>query len=177
VDIALDASSGATNMTAALGSTGSYAPQYRKALFTQIPDYTVNLYISGEDVSGIHFLPMITGDIITFVFDVTVGNYTRGSNVMPTQNTILNRITRDVNNFYPTTTADLSWNTDISNDIIITPATILPYNSGSLTISSTTKRRVALKVALGTKDVTSGKKFILKDDVLLNGTLDTTIPT
>ena len=49
VEIALDASAGATNMAAELAGTGSVsgtrAEQYRKALFTQIPEYTIEQYL------------------------------------------------------------------------------------------------------------------------------------
>jgi hypothetical protein len=183
VTIALDASSGAANMTSALSASGGYVPQYRKAIFAQIPEYTVEQYIkvsngidaSGlEDVSGLNFLPLLVGDVLTFVFDVTVGQYNMGSNSMPQHGANVQRVFRDNNTNYPSSIADASWNSvdangnpigwdisfnqDPSGGYVSQQAVTYP-SSGGLTFVAPTKRRVALKVHLGSKDGVNGNVF------------------
>ena len=192
VEIALDASSGATNMTSALAASSGNAPQYRKALFTQIPEYTVEQYLrvsngsdaSGvEDVSGIRFLPLLTGDVMAFVFDVTVGEYAMGSNAVPQHNANMQRVFRDANSVYPTGTANGGWNA--SNDVAFNAdasggyvnQAVAPYTNGGLTFVAPTKRRIALKVHLGDKDCATGKVFNLVDGLIRNGQLAATAPT
>lgn len=192
VEIALDASSGATNMSSALAAVGGNAPQYRKALFTQIPEYTVEQYIkvsdgSGstgfEDVSGIGFLPLLTGDVMAFVFDVTVGDYNMGSNIIPQNNADMQRVFRDANSVYPTGTANADWNT--TNDISFNADASGGYvqqqartfaATGGLTFIAPTKRRIALRVHLGDKDCVTGKVFNLVGSIY-NGKLAESAPT
>lgn len=203
VQIALDASSGAVNMASELEGEGSCPPanvaQYRKAIFTQIPEYTIEQYLkvsdgSGstgfEDVSFIHFMPLLTGDVLTFVFDVTVGQYAMASNIAPGHGANVQRVFRDANTNYPQGTGDVSWNTpmDVSFNpdasggyvaqaaVTYNPGTPVGVANGGLTFVSPTKRRVALKVHLGVLDAAQGKVFNLVGSIY-NGSLAPTAPT
>jgi hypothetical protein len=194
VQIALDASSGAVNMSAELAgaegsSSGANATQYRKALFTQIPEVSVHKYIrvsngtnaSGyEDVSCIRFLPLLTGDVLTFVFDVTVGKYSMGSGVAPANGANVQRVFRDNSSTYPTGTGDAAWN-DVSN-VTFSPNSAggyvqqadVPYApTGGLTFVAPTRRRLALKLCLGT-DVQAGNAFIMDAATPYNAALSAT---
>jgi len=182
VEIALDASSGALNMAAELEGNGSCpagnVAQYRKAIFTQIPEYTIQQYLkvsdgsnntAFEDVSHISFMPLLTGDVLTFVFDVTVGQYSMGSLTAPGHAANMQRVFRDANTNYPQGTGNASWNT--SNDVSFNQDAANGYvqqqavtyaPTGGLTFVSPTKRRVALKVHLGMIDASGeGKVFDL----------------
>ena len=194
VEIALDASAGAANMADELAGDGSVsgavAAQYRKALFTQIPEYTIEQYLrvsdgSGngafEDVSGINFLPLLTGDVLTFVFDVTVGQYD-GQNNMPVHAADVQRVFRDNSTAYDTRTGDASWNStmDISFNAdasggYVSVEAAAPYGPKSgLTFLAPTKRRVALRVHLGMADATAeGNVFNLVGSIY-NGSLNGT---
>lgn len=197
VDIALDASSGAVNMASELEGTGSCPPsrveQYRKAIFAQIPEYTIEQYLkvsdgSGssafEDVSGINFMPLLTGDVLTFVFDVTVGEYTMGSNTAPGHGANVQRVFRDNNTNYVDASGDVNWNAsgadvtfnqNLSGGYVLQQATTYAP-TGGLTFVSPTKRRVALKVHLGMADATGeGYAFHLSSEINVPGaTLDGT---
>lgn len=191
VEIALDASNGALNMAKELDGSGSVtgtrAAQYRKALFTQIPEYTVEQYLrvsdgsnnmGFEDVSSIRFLPLLTGDVLTFVFDVTVGEYAN-NNIAPPNGANVQRVFRDNSTAYTTGTGNAAWNStndvsfnaNVSGGYVDQPA-VTPYNAPrGLTFLAPTKRRVALRVHLGTADSAEGKKFALVDDQIYNGRL------
>jgi len=166
VNIALDASSGAANMAIEFESN-AHKEQYLKALFTQIPEYTIQQYLKVsdgsnnlgvEDVSGINFLPLLTGDVLTFVFDVTIGQYEMASNNIPSTGANVQRVFRDASPNYPTATGNTAWN--VSGDITfaadasnayVEQAAVTPFiMPNGLTFLAPTKRRVALKVTLGT---------------------------
>jgi hypothetical protein len=195
VEIALDASNGALNMASELAGNGSVsgarAAQYRKALFTQIPEYTIEQYLrvsdgSGngayEDVSSIKFLPLLTGDVLTFVFDVTVGEYAY-NNISPAHGANVQRVIRDNSTAYDNRTGDASWNStvditfnaDASNGYV-DQAAATPYLApNGLTFLAPTKRRVALRVHLGMADAAAeGDKFGLVGAQIYNGVLDGT---
>lgn len=82
-DIAIDASGAAVNMYNAMDGSGASAPLFRKAIFTQIAKANIDAYlgvsdgnnINEDDVTQLDFLPLLKGDKMTFVFDVTVGEY------------------------------------------------------------------------------------------------------
>jgi hypothetical protein len=137
-----------------------------------------------EDVSSIRFLPLLTGDVMAFVFDVTVGEYGMGSNTVPQHNANMQRVFRDANTVYPTGTANGAWNA--SNDVSFNAdasggyvnQAVQPYApTGGLTFVAPTKRRIALKVHLGDKDCVTGKVFNLVDGLIRNGQLAETAPT
>lgn len=179
VNIALDASSGAANMATEF-ETNAHKEQYLKALFTQIPEYTIEQYLKVsdgsnnlgvEDVSGINFLPLLTGDVLTFVFDVTIGQY--DSNNIPSSGANVQRVFRDASPNYPTATGNTAWN--VSGDITfaadasnsyVEQAAVTPFiMPNGLTFLAPTKRRVALKVTLGTAEEASGKVFDLAGSI------------
>ena len=192
VEIALDASNGAANMATELEGSGSCPPhrveQYRKAIFAQIPEYTIEQYLkvsdgSGssalEDVSGIHFMPLLTGDVLTFVFDVTVCEY-MNNNIAPGYGANIQRVFRDKNTNYVDGSGDAAWNAsgadvtfnqDLSGGYVLQQATTYAP-TGGLTFVSPTKRRVALKVHLGmaSEGVTEGLVFDLVSSIY-NGSL------
>jgi hypothetical protein len=181
VEIALDASSGAVNMADELAGNGATsaarATQYRKAIFTQIPEYTIEQYLkvsdgsnntAFEDVSGMNFMPLLVGDVLTFVFDVTVGQYEMASNNMPANGANMQRVFRDANTVYPEGTGngvwnqtnDISFNQNVSGGYVDQAAVTYAPTSG-LTFLAPTKRRVALKVHLGMRNGTAGNVFDL----------------
>jgi hypothetical protein len=183
VEIALDASSGGLNMATELAGNGSCpsgnAVQYRKAIFAQIPEYTIHQYLKVsdgsnntgfEDVSNINFMPLLTGDVLTFVFDVTVGQYAMGSRTMPGHGANVQRVFRDANTVYPTGTGNVNWDPSSTNDVsfnqnasggYVQQQSVTYTPGGGLTFVSPTKRRVALKVHLGSRDSAEGKVFNL----------------
>jgi len=208
VEIALDASSGAVNMAAELEGNGSCpvvnVAQYRKAIFAQIPEYTIEQYLkvsdgsdntAFEDVSGINFLPLLTGDVLTFVFDVTVGQYDMGSNTAPGHGANVQRVFRDANTNYPQGTGDVNWDPSSTMDVSFNqdasggyvqqaavtynPGTPAGMLNGGLTFVSPTKRRVALKVHLGmaSAGVAEGKVFDLSAPINQAGAVLTAAAT
>ena len=199
VEIALDASSGAVNMAAELEGNGSCpvvnVAQYRKAIFAQIPEYTIEQYLkvsdgsdntAVEDVTAINFMPLLTGDVLTFVFDVTVGQYTMGSNTAPGHGANVQRVFRDANATYNAGTGDAAWNAtndvsfnqDASGGYVLQQA-ITYAPTGGLTFVSPTKRRVALKVHLGmaSAGVAEGKVFDLSAPINQAGAVLTAAAT
>jgi len=191
VEIALDASNGALNMADELAGEGSVtgprAAQYRKALFTQIPEYTVEQYLrvsdgsnnmGFEDVSSIRFLPLLTGDVLTFVFDVTVGEYAN-NNTAPSTGANVQRVFRDNSTAYVLGTGNTAWDSvdDVSFNAnvsggYVAQAAATPYKAPfGLTFLAPTKRRVALRVHLGTADAAAGNKFALVGDQIYHGRL------
>jgi hypothetical protein len=139
-DIVIDASNGASNMYTAIAASGE--ANKRKALFTQIPKTTADLYLN-ETTSSLEFLPLKKGDIIAFVFDATIGTYTSGSGA-PTQGAEITTTPNDAS------TASSS---------LAAPNT---YNVGSLILTAPTSRRVAVNVKLGA----DGDAFTVVDGAL-----------
>lgn len=100
-DIAIDASGAAENMYDAMNGSGASAPLFRKAIFTQIEKSNIDAYlgvsdgynINEDNVTQLDFLPLLKGDKMTFVFDVTVGEYSLG--VTPTSGAKITSVVND----------------------------------------------------------------------------------
>ena len=166
-DIAVDASKGAESMWNKLladnvgrnyyQNADSIAARRRRALFTQLPQSNISAYVTGTDGSGLAlehvtklaFLPLLKGDTIVFVFDVTVGDYTMGSGTAPTDGaTTSQRVVKDQQ--YTGISGELTDPSGgIVNDVALAGAAESDYSIGDLMFTVPTKRRVAMKVKIG----------------------------
>lgn len=155
-DISIDASGAADNMYDAM-DTGSAA--YRKAIFTQIAKSTVEAYLepgngtnaNDEAVTALGFLPLLKGDKLAFVFDVTVGDYAWDDNA-PVVGAVINSVVNDAS------TSNVSGNLSSGVDQAVgtnastsNVATGSAYEQGGaqLTFTTPSTRRVAFRVTLG----------------------------
>lgn len=152
-DIAVDASQGAQSMWNAMNS-GAKAGA-RRAMFTQLPLENIHSYLTPsdgvnasnqEEVRIMNFLPLLKGDKLSLVFDVTVGEYSFDS-IMPTSGAEIYTATNDASGAL----ASISASDPVGT--IGGVATTNSYNSGKLTFSVPTRRRVALRVRMSTGGV------------------------
>jgi len=152
-DIAIDASGGATNMFSAMES-GSES--YRNAIFKQIPKSNVHAYLSPSDgtasnlesVSSIDFLPLLKGDKLTFVFDVTVGEY-GWDNTSPSSGAAITSVVKD---------AEIAAFSDAATGAVNATST---YSGNQLMFTTPSRRRVALTVQFAT----GGSAFDLSEAI------------
>ena len=186
-DIAVDASQGATSMYSKL-STHNWARntqltqtilnasewKRRRALFTQLPQENIHKYaipslndgvLKREHVTKMAFLPLLKGDVMVYVFDVTVGQYTLGqaNPQVPTLGADMSeRIVADAQ--YNSIAGSL---TDPAGTITNSMVTTNDYSNGDLLFTVPTKRRIALKVkidgtdgeVLGNTELSTGTPF------------------
>ncbi len=155
-DIKVDASQGAQSMWDAMNSSAK--AEARRAMFTQLPLSNVHEYLNPSDgVNGGHqeevrilnFLPLLKGDKLSLVFDVTVGEYSFDS-VAPTSGAEMYTATQDAGAplANPSVTA-----ADPSGTISGVSATTNTYSKGKLTFTVPTRRRIALRVQMSTGGV------------------------
>ena len=155
-DIALDASGASSNMYDAMNAGSA---QYRKAIFAQISKANIDLYAAPSDgsvtnseaASGLGFLPLLKGDKLTFVFDVTVGEYTMGSDVAPTSGAQINSVANDMSTAAPSGahSSNSQQSGAISSGLAAT-ATDYNANNAQLLFTTPSKRRVAIVVQMAT---------------------------
>ena len=147
--IALDASGGAKDMWAKLSATDASGENKiaarRRALFTQIKKETVQAYAtvstdgSGaalEPIATLNFLPLLQGDKLAMIFNVTVGQYTVGGSA-PTEGAKLT-LKR----------ADAGPGSSSVTDGYIGASDVADKYDATLLISKPTLRRVAVKLQM-----------------------------
>ena len=147
--IDLDASGGAANMWNAIDSG---AAGLRRMLYTQLPIANTHAYAapsdgsngSAEIVDTLNFLPLVKGDKLALIFDVTVGKYTAASNVAPTSGAT---ITSKVNDAQ-TLPADSTY---------VDNANVPNKYSQDLVFTRPSRRRVAVKLQMSTGGEAFGK--------------------
>lgn len=157
-DIAVDASGAASNMFDKMVE-GSAA--YRKAIFTQISKTNIDEYAAPSDGSvqnseaatGLGFLPLLKGDKLTFVFDVTVGEYTMNSDVAPSSGAKINSVVNDASTAAPSGDYASSGTNQQAGAIssgVAPDATDYNGDNAQLLFTTPSKRRIALVVQMST---------------------------
>ena len=168
--IDLDASGGANDLYEVMDDDGAAAA--RRTLFTQLTESRVEAYAIPSDGSGnswentnkLNFLPLVAGDKLVFVFDVTVGQYS-GSNTVPTNGAPISRIQIDNGSADNTLSLNGGYTTSTVSSSI--------FNNGSLVIYAPTKRRVAVRLEFTGSELTPGDAFAnTKDPATMTISLD-----
>jgi hypothetical protein len=138
----------------------------RKTLYTQLPETNTEKYLApsgrtdlsngvfaAENVSVINFLPLVVGDKIVFVFDVTVGAATANAQVPGTLNVPSGgpAITRENGDGALVPKNEESASSGAG--ALVNEANADNYiSSGSLTFSAPTRRRIALALMISRHD-------------------------
>jgi hypothetical protein len=144
--IELDASSGAANMWKKISATTVGNDQLRRMLYTQLPISNTHAYAvpsdsssgSAEIVETLNFLPLVKGNKLAFIFDVTVGDYSTEGEA-PTSGAIVTSTVNDAN-----TTGSSAY---------VGGANVADKYTQSLIFSRPSRRRVAVTMQMsGTTD-------------------------
>lgn len=139
--ITLDASAAASDMNSKMTNDDG---TLLRVIFTQIEKSKIDGYIADAGTSNtasqFNFLPLNIGDVITFVWDTTVGEagMSSGPKITAVANSTPAAPTSSQTGVNPTNSGDY-------------------YSPSQVTITSPTTRRVALKVTLGDTDI--GSRF------------------
>lgn len=156
-DIAVDASGASSNMYDAMNA-GSAA--YRKAIFAQIAKANIDAYAAPSDGSvqnseaatGLGFLPLLKGDKLTFVFDVTVGEY-GWADAAPTSGAKINSVVNDASTAQPSgdyASSAINQQAGAVSSGLAADATDYNGNNAQLIFTTPSKRRIALVVKMST---------------------------
>lgn len=167
-DVTVDVSGGAYNMVDIMSASPQASPndvpsisaKYRRAILTQLPEKNIEKYVypdaSGttlamEDITKIEFMPMVVGDKMVFVFDLTLGEVaTKAGNAwsLATQGAKMERVVIDRYSLPAVGSAS----TNTLGGVIDLDATAAYKSTGaeSLLITRPTKRRIAITAKLST---------------------------
>lgn len=166
-NMTLDVSGAALNMFDAMNGSGANAPRYRRTILTQLPESNIEAYLkpkdtlnggNAEDISGIKFMPFISGDKLYFVFDAVVGEAsadpTTGLLPAPTSGALITRQVGD---------ADYADKVQVGAAGMAGIASLAKNaaeyaNGASLTFSAPTKRRVGISVQVARNSATPADK-------------------
>ena len=167
-DVTLDVSGGAYNMATIMAAdpqthpdaTPSAAAKYRRSLLTQLPESNIDKYVfpdpsgttlSVEDITKIEFMPMLVGDKLVFVFDLTLGEVSATENSPWSVATKGAKIERVVIDRYSLPEVGAA-STNTLGGVIDLDATENYKSTGteSLLITRPTKRRIAISAKLST---------------------------
>jgi hypothetical protein len=159
--MALDVSGGAKSLVAKLDDIN--VPAARRAMYTQLPEYNTEAYLTPQDISGIFsaeginaidFLPFLVGDKFVCVFDTTIGETNVGENTPPPNKGAA--VTRESADGAVPNSKEQATEGAAGGNLMVDDSTTSAFADGTLRFSAPTRRRIALALMVSREADGSG---------------------